>query len=334
MSRSAVRLAFRILITAVTLAWFLHGVRLESLPERLGDVRWGIAVPAFLVNTLWIWPSALRWRGVARMSGVRLPFRDAVRFSLIGSFFNAFLPTGNGGDAVRGYLASRRQGIPLGTMLGTVLAERFVGMAVTLCFVAAGGLFFLTGTRVPQNVPASAAFLLLCMAAGMLLLASRRFRSLLKSAFRIVPLPALRDGARQAGRVLDGFRGAPSALASAAGWSAVNQAVPIISSWMLSMAVPGLEAPFLAFCVVIPLGFVAVLLPSIGGYGVREAGYVVFLGWFGVAAEPAAVFGVVRLLFLWSFAFFGAILYISGRHGKERKTFQSVLKQGKHENHR
>jgi uncharacterized protein (TIRG00374 family) len=327
MTRSGARLALRILITAVTLVLFARGMHLQSLPERLGHVRWEIVVPAFLLNTAWIWPSALRWRGVARLSGVRLPFRDAVRFTVIGSFFNAFLPTGNGGDAVRGFLASRRLGHPLGAMLGTVLAERIIGMAVTLCFVVAGGLFFLTGTRVPANVPASAAFLLLCMAAGTALLASRKFRSLLKSALRIVPLPAFHDGARQAARVLDAFRGQLSALASAAGWSAANQAVPIVSSWMLSMAVPGLDAPFLAFCVVIPLSFVAALLPSIGGYGVREAGYILFLGWFGVQAGPAAVFGVIRLLFLWSFAFAGAVLYISGWHGKERTSIRSSLRR-------
>ncbi len=325
MTRSAVRLAFRILVTAGTLAWFIRGVQPVSLADRLSQVRWWIVFPAFLVNALWVGPSAMRWLGVARLSGHALRFRDSVRFYVIGSFFNTFLPTGNGGDVVRGVLASRRYGHPLGVMLGTILTERMIGMAVSLGFVLIGGLAFLSESLVPGNVLISAAALLLVLAAGAALLVSRKFRNLLKTGLRIVPLPAFHDGARQAVRVLDACRDNPRAMVAAVGWSAANQIAPIASSWLLSFAVPGLNAPISVFLVVMPLSFVSTLLPSIGGYGVREAGFILFLGWFGVPAGSAAVFGVIRLLFLWAFALLGAGLYISRGHGKERALVRSAF---------
>ncbi len=327
MKQPAVRIALRILVTAVTLAWFIRGLHLESLPDRLAAVRWGMVVPAFLVNSLWVAPSALRWRGISALAGFRLRLRDAVRFYIIGSFFNAFLPTGNGGDVIRGVLASRQSGRPLGGVLGTVLTERMIGMAVSLAFVVIGGLACLRGSRLPGSVPGSAAVLFLCMAAGAALMVSRRFRSLLKSGLRFVPSKTFQNGVRQAVRVLDSCRRNPGALAAAFGWSAANQIVVVIAGWMLIRAIPGLDAPFRAFLVAIPLSFVATLLPSIGGYGVREAGFILFLGWFGVPPESAAVFGFVRILFLWAFAFAGGVLYISGWHGRERTTIRSAIQR-------
>ncbi|MBN2201388.1 flippase-like domain-containing protein [bacterium] len=327
MKRPVVQIALRILVTALTLAWFIRGLHPESLPDRMAAVRWAMVIPAFLVNSLWVLPSAMRWRGIAALAGYHLRFRDAVRFFLVGSFFNAFLPTGHGGDVVRGVLASRKTGHPAGGMLGTILAERLIGMAVSASFVAFGGLAFRADSRVPPNVWFSAAVLLCGMAAAAALLVSRRFRSVLKSGLRIVPSAAFHDGARQAGRVLDACRRKPGALAGAVGWSAANQLVPILSGWMLTFAIPGLETPFRAFMVVMPLSFVSVLLPSIGGYGVREAGFILFLGWFGVAAGPAAVFGMVRLLFLWMFALAGAGVYISGWHARERASVRSAIKR-------
>jgi glycosyltransferase 2 family protein len=327
MTRPAARLALRILVTTVTLAWFIRGMHPGSLPERLVRVRWAVVVPAFFLNMLWVAPSAMRWQCIAKLAGCVLRFTDSARFYIIGSFFNTFLPTGNGGDVIRGVLASRRTGHPIGSMLGTVLTERMIGMAVSLGFVLIGGLVFLSGSPVPENVLISAAALLLVLTIGAALLVSRRFRGLLKSGLRIVPLPAFHDGARQAVRVLDACRDNPRAMAVAVGWSAANQMAPICGSWLLSFAVPGLNAPFHAFLVVIPLSFVSTLLPSIGGYGVREAGFILFLGWFGVQAGPAAVFGVIRLLFLWLFALIGAGLYISGWHGKERALVRSAVRR-------
>lgn len=326
MKRFETRLLFRVLVTAATLVWFFSTVRLGSLLDRLVGVRWGIVALAFLVNALWVIPSVIRWRGIARLSGYPLPLWASVRQYIIGTFFNAFLPTGNGGDVVRGFLASRASGFPLGGILGTILAERIIGMMVSLCLVLITGFTLFSGTFLPKDVLFSAVVLLVCMSAAGVALISKRFRNLVKTILRKAPFRLLRGGARNAAHVIDSCWKNPAALGSAVLLSLVNQFIPIVSAYMTAWAIPDFNASFYVFLMVIPLSFIAVLLPSIGGYGVREAGYILLFGGFGVQAEPAAVFGIIRLLFIWSFAFCGAGLYILGRRDERKLGIPSAMK--------
>jgi len=326
MKRFQLRLALKILVTAAALAWFFSTARPGVLLDRLAGIRWWIIAPAFLVNTLWVVPSAFRWMGIARLGGFRLTFRASARYYVIGSFFNAFLPTGNGGDIVRGFLASRECGFPLGGIMGTVLVERLIGLFVSLSFVLITGFALVSGAVLPINVLVSAAILLACLTAAGAALKSRACRNLLKSILLKMRFRSFHDSARNAARVIDACWKNPAALGSAAALSFVNQLVPIVSGAMTAMAIPGFDAPFHAFLVVIPLSFITVLLPSIGGVGVREAGFILFFGWFGVSAESAAVFGIIRLLFTWAFAFAGAGLYILRRREERGISVPSILK--------
>jgi glycosyltransferase 2 family protein len=325
MKRVDAGLLFRILVTAATLTWFFRTVRLESLLDRLAGVRWGIVAPAFLIHSLWIVPSTLRWMGIARLGGYRLTFGLSARCFVIGAFFNSFLPTGNGGDLIRGLLASRKYDYPLGGILGTILVERVIGMMVSLCLLLVTGFTLFSGTFLPKNVLVSASVLLVCTAAAGLALTSKKIRSGVKPLLEKGPFRPFHGGARNAARVFDACWANPRALGSAVLLSLVNQSLPIVSGCMMSLAIPDFKAPFYVFLVVMPLSFIAVLLPSIGGYGVREAGFILFFGWFGVHAEPAAVFGIIRLLFIWSFGLFGAGTYILDRRGDRKRGIPSAL---------
>jgi uncharacterized protein (TIRG00374 family) len=326
MKRPGFRFVFRILVTAGTLAWFFSTVRPESLLQKLTRVNGWMVALAFLINTLWLVPSVFRWRGIARLSGYRLPFWASVRTYVIGSFFNAFLPTGNGGDVVRGFLASREHGFPLGGILGTILVERIIGMLVSLGILIVAGFTLFSRAFVPRNVLVSASVLFICISAAGLVLASKKFRNAVKPLLEKGPFRPFHGGARNAARVIDACWENPRALGSAVLLSLANQIVPIVSGYVTSLAILDFKAPFYVFLVVMPLSFIAVLLPSIGGYGVREAGYILFFGWFGVQAEPAAVFGIIRLLFIWSFAFCGAGLYILDRRDEKKSGISSILK--------
>jgi uncharacterized protein (TIRG00374 family) len=319
MKRRLSWLFLRIILTAGALAWFFSAVRPRELLDGLGRIRWGIAGLAFLVNSLWVLPSALRWKGLAKACGYPMRFGDTLRYSLIGSFFNAFLPTGTGGDVVRGFRASRDYGYPLGGMWGTILVERILGLMVSLFLVAVTGLVLFPKAAVPESVPFSAAVLLAGLAAACAFFISRTVRRLAGPVLKKVPFRLFREGIRDAARVADALRGNPRAAAQAVWLTFANQCIPVLGGFVLSSAIIGFQAPFAAVLFVIPLGFISMLLPSIGGYGVREAGTVLFFGWFGVGGQPAAVFGIMRLLFHWSFALAGGALYILGKKENGKK---------------
>jgi uncharacterized protein (TIRG00374 family) len=319
------RLFFRILVTTAALVWFFSAVRLESLLDRLSHVLWWVVALAFLVNSAWVVPCAIRWKGIARFCGYPLPFRASARYYVIGTFFNSFLPTGNGGDVVRGYLATREYGCPLGGIWGTILVERIIGMMVSLCLVIITGFTIFSGNFVPRNVLVSAAVLFACTAAAGVLLTSGKFRRFIRPVLKKLLFRPFLEGARDFSHVMESCRENPRAMGSAVLFTFANQFIHILSGFVMSLAILDFKAPFVAFLVVIPLSFISVLLPSIGGYGVRESGTLLFFGWFGVQKEPAAVFGILRLLFLWSFSLGGAVLYILDKHDKKKNGISSTF---------
>jgi hypothetical protein len=52
----------------------------------------------------------LRWRIVLRSMGMEIPYGQLVRYYLIGTFFNNFLPTAVGGDGAKIYYLGRQEG--------------------------------------------------------------------------------------------------------------------------------------------------------------------------------------------------------------------------------
>jgi len=316
MKREWLRFGIRLLVTLATVAWFLSTVHLGEIKDGLALIRWPVLILAMLVHAFWILPAALRWKKIAGICGYRLPLLASLRYCFMGYFFSTFLPTGNGGDVVRGLMASRDWGHPLGGLFGTIMIERIIGLWISLFLVLATGIAFFADIAIPRPVLISAAVLFgATLAAGGLLI-SRPFRGLVKRVLKAASLWRIHSGAQDASRAFDACRRDPGGMASAGMLTLVSQIIQITSAYILSLAIPDFHASFGIFFAVIPLTFISVLLPSIGGYGVREAGTVLFFGWFGVPGEPAAMFGILRLLFLWYIALAGGILYLLGRRDK------------------
>src|SRR5260370_27419430 len=62
---------------------------------------------AIAVTFLQIFVGVLRWREISAECGAPLETKQAMRFNVIGTFFNQTLPSSIGGDAVRLWLVAR-----------------------------------------------------------------------------------------------------------------------------------------------------------------------------------------------------------------------------------
>ncbi len=325
---SRIVILLKLLVSSAAIYWLFSTIQWDSFFERLTDVKWPILGLSLSVFLLCVLPCALRWRQIAELCGYPITFRESVRYYLIGSFFNAFLPTGRGGDAARAVLAARYHRFSLGGILGTVFVERFIGFVIALCFVMLTSLFVISRFSAFKNVLISAVVLIVFLAILIIISFSRFFRGLLHRFFQRLPFLKLRTGTVNAVKVLDTIRDNPRVIASAAGLSLLNQLIIIFAGFVMGFAIPGFDAPWFSFPVVIPLVFIAALLPSVGGYGVREAGYVIFFGWFGVGREAAMAFGILQLLFFWVFSLVGAILFvISKSTGESEQRADSVIQE-------
>jgi len=77
----------------------------------------------------------LRWRAVLFAIDADLPFVPALKYWFIGAFFNQALPSGAGGDAVRGYMAFKH-GVGLPAVLSSLFLDRAATVLALVVLVA------------------------------------------------------------------------------------------------------------------------------------------------------------------------------------------------------
>jgi uncharacterized membrane protein YbhN (UPF0104 family) len=100
--------AIKILISAALLYLALRKVNLTELASRINNAAsLGWILLAIAVTFLQIFVGVLRWCEISAECGAPLPTKQAMRFNLIGAFFNQTLPSSIGGDAVRLWLVAR-----------------------------------------------------------------------------------------------------------------------------------------------------------------------------------------------------------------------------------
>jgi uncharacterized membrane protein YbhN (UPF0104 family) len=97
----------KILISVALLYFALRKADLSNLASRIDIASLGWIGLAIVVTFLQVFIGALRWREISADCDAGLATTQAIRFNLIGSFFNQTLPSSIGGDAVRLWLVAR-----------------------------------------------------------------------------------------------------------------------------------------------------------------------------------------------------------------------------------
>src|SRR5216683_2774516 len=97
----------KILVSAALLYFALRKANFSYLASRIDVASLGWIGLAIAVTFLQIFVGVLRWREVGAECGAPLAITQAMRFNLIGAFFNQTLPSSIGGDAVRLWLVAR-----------------------------------------------------------------------------------------------------------------------------------------------------------------------------------------------------------------------------------
>ena len=302
----------KLLVSVGLLAYFLSRIHIERFIHTFAtaDYSWILLAMAVYLFTQGF--SAVRWTVLARPLGIQTPFKDLVRYYLIGMFFNLFAPGTVGGDVSRVYYLVRDQdahahGRPVTTMPATmsVLMDRAIGMVVLVWLGAAGLLLF------PEfAVPHTVRVVTLSIASGFVI--------------AVLLLPLLRlflplDGHPIVVKLrlaLRSYRLEWRALALALLLSLV---VHLIQAWMhlLMGRALGLDIPF-SFCLIVyPLvGTFSAIPVSLNGLGLREGGYVYLLAVRGIGTEKAVAFGLLLFLIVALDSLIGGLLFLLQKSAK------------------
>lgn len=252
--------------------------------------------------------SALRWRAYLDALELHLPWGTLYRLYFVGTFFNAFLPTGIGGDA---YKAVRiGQGMSsLAPAFASVFLDRFAGvMALALVGFSGALAELVSGDPDLQVAGLAAAIALAILASGVtLLLAGER----LLGRGRLIRDEGIGGRLRRAVRAVHEAGRHPPAAARGYLYGLVFQG--LVLTYHLSVAraleIDGVSAGAMAGIVVI--ASIATMIPlSINGLGFREGAYVWALGVFGVARLQATAFAALILVILLLTSAVGGIVYL------------------------
>ncbi len=300
-SKSFAWTALRLCLTALFVALAVKAVRWDKMAEAIRHTSFVVVFTAALVYAGLQCLSATRWWSIARASGMRLRWREAVAAFYTGMFFNLFLPGLVGGDAVRAWLAARKTNHSLATSLGIVYADRTVGF-IAMLLVGTWGAATLHLTHrqlVWQPLLWGALFAIGVTAA--LVGAALAFSRLWKG-----------DWGERLARFANGiiaFLLRPSTGLQVFGLSLTYHLLLTANLLLLGRAA-GIDQPFSAFAVVVAVATVIGSLPiTLHGLGVRELASVKLWGVLQVTPEQAMLWALLWRVMTWLVSLPGGLVY-------------------------
>ena len=295
----------KIAITVGGLIYVLTEVSFAEVQAELVGIRWSWAILALVMVVGSLVVRAYRWYLLLQGLGVTIQFKRLVELYFVGSFFNSFLPSGFGGDVVR--VLEAAQNVPANVAAGTVIVDRLTGLLM-LFAMALIALPFRPDSFPPDLTWQITVVSLIGLVAGFLLLDGR----LIQRWGRWLPGKlSVTDPDKPLAKLLQAVHGC--------GWPAIIKALGvsvifnfILSGWWLvSGWAIGYDVPFTHYLLVVPILSVLLLIPSIGGLGVRETVAPILFASAGLTFAEAATLSILNFLLLRVSGLFGGLVYIA-----------------------
>ncbi len=259
-------------------------------------LAFGFLLLALVVN-------AFRWQAYLRPLGLALPVSTLIRLTFVGTFFNAFLPTGFGGDAYKSFRL-RGHAAAMAPPLATVFLDRLAGMVgLALLGLIGTPVRFAAGDGGRVTVAAALLSLAVPVIFGFSLwLVPRRWRDGERPGSMGSRLRVFAQAFATAGREPRAVRwGIAVGVASAA----LLVVVHALLARSLAISVPVAALPG----IVLIASLMTVAPLTINGLGFREAAYVWCLGAYGVGHDRALAFALLVLAMTLASSAVGGIVY-------------------------
>ncbi|HLX18163.1 MAG TPA: lysylphosphatidylglycerol synthase transmembrane domain-containing protein [Bradyrhizobium sp.] len=290
--------ALKVVVSVELLYLALRKANFSDLAARLDVASLGWIGLAIAVTFLQIFIGVLRWRIVGAECGAPLPTRQAMRYNLIGTFFNQTLPSSIGGDAVRLWLVAR-SGAGWRAATYSIFVDRAIGL-IALAVIIVASLPW--SYRLIGDAYGRWALLLIDLAAlaggaGFLLVG-------------VLPWPWLKRWwgthhihacAVIANRVMFSKRSGPSIAVL----SLLVHVLAVVIAWCVVQSITAPVAFSQTFLLIPPVMLITMLPISIAGWGVREATMGLAFGYAGLLTYEGINISLL----------YGAVSFIVGGFG-------------------
>ena len=244
---------------------------------------------------------AVKWNLLLAARGVEIGFGRATRIYYTSTFLGLFLPPTVGADVIRAWLVTRSES-KLPEVASSIVVERVLGLVSLALFGVAAAVLFPIVMRESQLDPVL--LLGLALAAASVGIGALVF-SFTEVCERIVMrllAATAREGilariARIVGQIYQSYReyrNHRGALWVFFALTLLENALPIVRAWVVAIAF-GADVALVYLFAFVPLEMLLARIPlSLDGFGLREATFVVFLGFVGVAENLGFAIGLVN----------------------------------------
>jgi uncharacterized membrane protein YbhN (UPF0104 family) len=266
---------------------------------KISPQAWAAALLMFLLSQVL---GAARWYILARALDFAGRWSAYLKFYFVGMYFNLFLPSSVGGDVFRALFIC--QGRPLRLRAAySVVADRLLGL--TAMFMLGAAAVSAWGDLLPLR------FQTMLIGSGLIAVA---LMAVLPFIHKTVSRFWSEVGERLS--IILVFWHRPASLLSALGLSLALQVLGTGTICLLANAME-LSPPAAFYFAAFPLVAIITLLPvSFNGIGIREGGFVYFLGLRGVPAEKALTLSLSFFAIQVVTSLLGGLIYVLGLHKK------------------
>ena len=290
--------AIKILVSAGLLFLALRKANFSDLASRIDAASLGWIGLAIVVTFLQIFVGVLRWRIVSAECGAPLATRQAMRFNLIGTFFNQTLPSSIGGDAVRLWLVARG-GAGWRAATYSIFVDRAIGL-IALAIIIVASLpwsYNLIGDPYGRSALLLVDLAALAGGVGFLLIG-------------VLPWPWLKRWwgthhvhacAVIANRVIFSRQSGPTIAVL----SLLVHVLAVVIAWCVVQSIAAPVTFGQIFQLIPPVMLITMLPISIAGWGVREATMGLAFGYAGLMTNEGINISLL----------FGAVSFIVGAFG-------------------
>ena len=281
--RAALRWGLRIGVSAGIVSYILVDVDRRDLLHALISVQPSLLVAPMLLYLAGQVLSGVKWWMIGTAVGLDRPLLEYLRFYFVGMSLNVFGLSTIGGDVVRAlYLGDGRRPV---LALNSVVFDRFTGLAMLMA-MAAVALLATRGWDFPWWFAGAVT------GGGLALVVGWWMCPLL-----VRLLPARNRIRHQVEHDLAPFWRDPWLLLRVAVVSLCFHLSQVGVQWLLARAAGAGNVPLAYWLVAHPILSIMMALPvSIGGFGVREGGYIYFLTRIDVDDSVAVTMGLLWFL--------------------------------------
>jgi uncharacterized membrane protein YbhN (UPF0104 family) len=271
--------------TGLIIYLLVFQVDLGQLWQVVCQARWAYLIAAMVLMIVGTALRAVRWQALLEALDISVPLWRLVHLYFVGAFFNIFLPSGMGGDAVKMTELARSTGrVP--EAIGTTLVDRATGLWVL--FVLALLALPFSYALLPEGWTPMIALATLGGVLGGWVAMGTPLIPWLGGKLRLPGQEKLERFYRSVSQL--GYR----ALGKACTVSLIFDVLLILFNLLIAYGL-NVDQPLGIFLLFTPIISFSLALPiSIGGLGVREQTYVLLFGSLGVSDTAAAAMGLAN----------------------------------------